>query len=595
MASDTVDKIKSSLSIVDVVTPYVKLTRAGKYWRGLSPFNKEKTPSFYVNVDRNSYYCFSSSQGGDMFSFIQAMEGVDFKGALKILAEKAGVEIVVDARASESRGKSDRLREMMARAEAYYTSLLTDQNSERGSTPERGSTSFGSSAYAYALERGLSEETILGWGLGEAPDAWRNLLEELQKKGYTEKELESAGLVKEADGKKGTWYDRFRNRLMFPIRDTAGRTVAFTGRALPAPARPAVGGRQGSQAGEEPAKYLNSPETDLYKKHEILFGMDKAKDAIRTRGFAILVEGQLDLLLLHQIGFTNTIALSGTALSKEHIALIKRYSDNLMFALDNDRAGLSATAKSALIALSHGMKVKAVAMPVGSDPADLCLQNPKEMTSKIAEAQNIIEFFLGIILTSAEDEHKRVLAVEKILMPLLRSIQSPMEREHFIGVVARGMGSTPDAVRGSLAHYAREQTQSPSVREEQKRATLVQATAIPEKEKRTSMLHAVVYTYPDSDLAKHVENEYSRINGAPFPDFVPDERWLFEAGLTYGQEPDIHAADDLLRMLEKIVLKEKLTQATMRLRLAEASGNKEELVTAISEYTDVEKALRTLG
>lgn len=569
MASDTVEKIKASLSIVDVVTPYVKLTRAGKYWRGLSPFNKEKTPSFYVNIDRNSYYCFSSSQGGDMFSFIQAMEGVDFKGALKILAEKAGVEIVYDARASENKEKNERLREVMARAEAYYTKLLTDT----------------SPAYAYALERGLTKETIRGWGLGVAPDAWRDLLEELQKNGFTDKELESAGLVKEADGKKGTWYDRFRNRLMFPIRDTAGRTVAFTGRALPST----------KGAPEDIAKYLNSPETELYKKHEILFGMDKAKDAIRTRGFAIVVEGQMDLLLLHQIGFTNTVALSGTALSKEHIALIKRYSDNLMFALDSDRAGLAATGKSALIALAQGMKVKAVAIPAGSDPADLAKDNPKEMTSKIADAQNIIEFFLAIIMKSAQDEHKRVLAVEKILMPLLKAVQSPMEREHFITVVARGMGSTPEAVRGSLTRYAREQTDAPGRGVEQTKEKATQTPKISERDQRSNMLHAIVYAYPDSDLAKYVENEYSRINGAPFPDLVPDERWLFEAGLTYGQDPGVTAADDLLRMFEKIVLKEKLTQATTGLRLAEASGNKEEIKQAMSEYTDVEKALRTLG
>lgn len=568
MASDTVEKIKSALSIVDVVAPYVKLARAGKYWRGLSPFTKEKTPSFYVNIERNSYYCFSSSQGGDMFSFIQAMEGVDFKGALKILAEKAGIEIVYDARASESKGKSERLREVMARAEAYYTSLLTD----------------GSAAFTYALERGLTKDTIRTWGLGVAPDSWRDVLEELQQKGFTDKELESAGLVKEADGKKGTWYDRFRNRLMFPIRDTAGRTVAFTGRALPS-----------AKAGEDPAKYLNSPETDLYKKHEILFGMDKAKDAIRTRGFAILVEGQMDLLLLHQIGFTNTIALSGTALSKEHVALIKRYSDNLMFALDSDRAGLAATQKSALIALSNGMKVKAVAMPEGKDPADISRENPKDMTQKIADAQNIIEFFLTIVMKSAGDEHARVLAVEKILMPLLRAIQSPMEREHFIGVVARAMGSTAEAVRGSLTKFAREDSGPTVSKTAQKVAINTAVPKVSEKEQRMGQLQAIVYAYPDSDLAKQVENEYSRINGAPFPDIVPDERWLFEAGLTYGQEPDVTSADDLLHMFEKIVLKEKLGLATTSLRLAEASGNKEEMQRAMGEYTDVEKALRTLG
>jgi DNA primase len=303
----------------------------------------------------------------------------------------------------------------------------------------------------------------------------------------------------------------------------------------------------------------------------------------------------MDLLLLHQIGFTNTIALSGTALSKEHVALIKRYSDNLMFALDSDRAGLAATGKSALIALAHGMKVKAVAMPAGSDPADLSRENPKEMTQKIADAQNIIEFFLTIIMKSAQDEHKRVLAVEKILMPLLRAIDSPMEREHFIGVVARAMGSTPEAVRGSLAKFTREEQSGGPAKNTQIPIQSTEQNSVTEKEQRIAQLQAVVHAYPDSALAKHVQNEYSRINGAPFPDIVPDERWLFEAGLTYGETPDSTSADDLLRLFEKIVLTEKLREATQSLRLAEASGNKEEMQRAMGEYTDVEKALRTLG
>lgn len=293
MASDTVQKIKERLSIVDVIAPYVKLTKAGKYYKGLSPFNKEKTPSFYVNTDRQSYFCFSSGQGGDMFTFVEKMEGLDFKGALKVLAEKAGVEIVYEKGAKDS-GKIDRLRDAVARAESFFTRSLSEE----------------SAAYQYALKRGLTKENIAHWGLGYAPDAWRGLLEELSAAGFSLQELQAAGLVKEADGKSGTWYDRFRNRLMFPIRDAAGRTVGFTGRALDP---------------DNEAKYLNSPETELYKKSEVLFGMDRAKDAIRTRGFAILVEGQFDLLMLHQIGFQNTIALSGTALTPFHLSLIKRY------------------------------------------------------------------------------------------------------------------------------------------------------------------------------------------------------------------------------------------------------------------------------
>ncbi|MBU2220358.1 hypothetical protein KKD81_00290 [Patescibacteria group bacterium] len=263
---DTVQKIKEKLSILEVVAPYVKLAKAGRNYKGLSPFTKEKTPSFYVNVERGTYYCFSSGQGGDQFEFVQKMEGVDFKGALKILAEKAGVEIVYSG-SKKDKGKEDRLYEAMSRAETLYSSLLDTKGS----------------AYAYALSRGLTAESIKDWNLGYAPEAWRTVLESLTASGFTTQELGAAGLIKEADEKKGTWYDRFRNRLVFPIRDTAGRTVAFTGRALDP---------------KDQAKYLNSPETDLYKKSEILFGMNKAKDAIRTRGFALLVDFKPRLIFI---------------------------------------------------------------------------------------------------------------------------------------------------------------------------------------------------------------------------------------------------------------------------------------------------------
>src|SRR3989344_285000 len=203
MAADTVEQIKAKLTITDVVGGYVKLTRSGRYHRGLSPFNKEKTPSFFVNIERGSYYCFSSSQGGDMFTFVEKMEGVDFKGALKLLAEKAGVELVYEKGSGADKGKLDRLREEIARAESFYGEALDPKGP----------------AYAYALSRGLNAESIKNWNLGLAPDSWRLLLEKLSADGFSTPGLIAAGLIKEADGKKGTWYDRFRNRLMFPIRD----------------------------------------------------------------------------------------------------------------------------------------------------------------------------------------------------------------------------------------------------------------------------------------------------------------------------------------------------------------------------------------
>ncbi|MES2995064.1 MAG: DNA primase [Patescibacteria group bacterium] len=563
MAADTVEQIKAKLTIVDVVGQYVKLTKSGRYHRGLSPFNKEKTPSFFVNIERGSYYCFSSSQGGDMFTFVEKMEGVDFKGALKLLAEKAGVELVYERGTGADKGKLDRLREALGRAEAFYAEQLIPKGA----------------AYEYALSRGLTPESIKTWNLGLAPDSWRVVLEKLTADGFTQNELLAAGLIKEADGKKGTWYDRFRNRLMFPIRDSAGRTVAFTGRALSA---------------DDQAKYLNSPETELYKKHEILFGMDKAKDAIRTRGFTILVEGQMDLLMLHQIGFQNTVALSGTALSKEHLALMKRYADNLMLALDADRAGLAASLKTATLALASGMRIKAVKMPLGKDPADLAKDTPQDFTRRVSEAKPIIEFFLETLASTEKDPHRLILEAERTVLPLLASIQSPMEREHFVGVAARMLGSSPDAIRNGLKRVDIAQPENAALRAPGAPAAVVQARA-KASERTILQIRAIIESYPDTALAERLKNEYSRIIGAGIPDEPVPERILFESGIAFGEAPEETAADDLTRTLERAVLSERLTDATMRLRLAESANDLEAIQIVATECKDLAARLSSFS
>ncbi|MBU6323141.1 MAG: DNA primase [Patescibacteria group bacterium] len=553
MATDTVQKIKDRLSIIDVVTPYVKLTKAGRYHKGLSPFNKEKTPSFFVSPDRGSYYCFSSGQGGDMFTFIEKMEGVDFKGALAILAEKAGVELVYERGADRS--KNDRLFEAVARAEQSFA---------RGLTPESG-------AYAYARSRGLTDATIRAWNLGVAPDAWRALLEEETGLGFSVPELVAAGLVKEADGKPGTFYDRFRNRLMFPIRDTAGRAVAFTGRAL--------------DAGNE-AKYLNSPETDLFKKSEVLFGMHAAKDAIRTRGFALLVEGQMDLLHAHQAGFANTVALSGTALSERHIALIMRYSENLMLALDADRAGITAAGKSAVLALRKGMRVKAVRLPKGQDPADVIGKDPEDFARRVRDAKPIVEFYLDTLVESEGDPHRLVLAAERLVLPLVRAMQSPMEREHFIGVIARRLGIAETGVRGALARLPEDAVPIGRAPE---------AAALPEADEDPAalMLAAAARAYPGTALEKHVKSEYARITGMPLDDAanIP-ERYLFEAEAVIGEAPEPASAADLVLRFERAYVRSLLKAAGKSIALSEAAGDANELAAATARWSELAKRVK---
>jgi DNA primase len=557
MAGDTVQEIKSKLTIQDVVAPYVKLKRAGRSLTGLCPFHKEKTPSFHVSLERGTFHCFGCGEGGDMFTFIEKVEGVDFKGAMKLLAEKAGVEIVYDPRSKERSDKLDRLREAVARAGQWYAAKLT-----------------GTEALAYAKKRGLTADSIKTWGLGYAPDEWRALLEHLSSEGFSVQELLAAGLVKEADGKPGTYYDRFRNRLMFPIRDSSGRIVAFTGRAL---------------AADEQAKYLNSPESELYHKSEILYGLDRAKDAIRTRGFVMLVEGQMDVIHAHQAGFENAVALSGTALTGKHVAIMKRYSENLMLVLDMDQAGLAATAKSAQLALAEGMRVKAARLEGGKDPADLIASGPdgaKEFARCVKEAKPVVEFFLTVLGERERDPHRLVALAERIVLPLIRAVQSPMEREHFVQGAARALGLSPEAVRETLGKA------KPAEAETSRTPRPAPAPQV----SRGDVLRAAMHAYPDSALAKRIEAEYNRITGVhPVSLEAPPESVLLIAEQMFGEEPSEGAADELLSAFEEAVVREAYQEEVRALRRAEAAGDAAAVARAQAGCAELSARLARLG
>ncbi|MFA6519860.1 MAG: DNA primase [Candidatus Paceibacterota bacterium] len=557
MAGDTVQQIKERLSIQDIISPYVKLRRAGRSLVGLCPFHKEKTGSFHVSTERGTWHCFGCGLGGDGFSFIEKVEGVDFKGALKILAEKAGIELTTYSSGErEDKSKKERLREAMNRASEWYAGKLAE-----------------SPAHAYAKQRKLTDETVRNWRIGYAPEAWRALLEALTAEGFTIEELLAAGLIKEADGKRGTYYDRFRNRLMFPIRDVAGRVVAFTGRAL---------------AADDQAKYLNSPETDLYHKSELLFGMDAAKDAIRTRGFAMLVEGQMDVLHAHQAGFQNAIALSGTALTERHLGLMKRYSENLMLILDADLAGFKATARSAALALTEGLRVKAARLPVGKDPADLISEDAKEFAQRIKDAKPIVEFFLAELSEKERDPHRLLRAAEGIVLPIIGAIPSPMEREHFMQSAARSLGLSVEAVRESLKRL-------PKLQEAQSGSTIQRATAPAKRaplDVRAEQLLAVVHAYPQTPLASRVKSEYARITEAELPPLIElPEPALFQAEQTFGEEPSEDAADELLHAFEQAVIREAYQEQVSNLRRAEAAGDAVAIANAQTACTKLSARL----
>ncbi len=405
----TVDSIKERLDIVEVVGSYLKLEKSGQNFKGKCPFHNEKTPSFFVSPTRQSFYCFGCGAKGDIFSIVEEMEGVDFKGALKLLAERAGVEI--EYTRGESKTEKDKLYNALEDASLFFESELEKK----------------SEALKYLESRGVSEESIKNWRLGFAPNEWRGLFSNLSALGYSKETLLRAGLVKLADkeDKEKTPYDVFRGRITFPIFDSSGKVIAFSGRALDKETEP---------------KYLNTPETVLFTKSEVLYGLDKAKDDIRKKNYAVLVEGQLDLVLSHQGGVKNTVASSGTAFTQEHLLRLKRLSPRIILAFDGDGAGEKAAEKSALLSLSLGMEVKIARLPFGSDPADLSKENPEEWKEVLRKATHAIEFVLNKIIETENDERKLGKAINLKVLPMITLLESSIERSHFVSLIAKQTG-----------------------------------------------------------------------------------------------------------------------------------------------------------
>ena len=412
---DVKDEIKEKLNIVDVVSQYVQLKPAGQNYIGLSPFSSEKSPSFYVSPERGLYYCFSTSQGGDIFTFVQKMEGLDFRGALKVLAEKAGVSL-----RPQDRGKMeerDILFSIMEEAARFFE-LKLQENVK---------------AQEYLKQRGLEDKTIKHFRIGFAPIGWRDVKEHLEAKGFTEFHIESVGLIKKTE--KGS-YDRFRSRIMFPISDSSGRIIAFSGRIFIEDPTKATEDQKNA------AKYLNSPDTILFNKSEVFFGLDKAKNSIKKYNFAILVEGQMDLVLLHQIGYTNTVAGSGTALTDKtvtqegllsHMGLLNRLTKNLLLAYDSDRAGVNAARKAARIAIALGIDTKVVEMPHGVDPADYVKENGKEGWSKILKnAISVIELLAKRIVAEENIPLKQNKRIRDEVLPEIAVMPSAIEQEYYL-------------------------------------------------------------------------------------------------------------------------------------------------------------------
>lgn len=559
--ADTVQQIKDRLSIVDVVSQYVKLERSGASVRARCPFHTEKTPSFFVSAERGTYHCFGCGVGGDLFSFVQAIEGLDFKGALKVLADKAGVELVYSRGEKEAKDERDHLFELLEAATIFYASRLT---------PE---------AVGYLKERGINETTIQLFRLGWAGNEWSELSDYLKTKSagggsssrgkFTDKELLEAGVSRKSEG-SASWRitDKFRNRIIFPIADSAGRVIGFSGRTF------------GSHASPEAPKYLNSPETPLFHKSRILYGFDKAKLPIRKHNCAVLVEGQMDLLASHQAGWGNTVAVSGTAFTPEHAALIRRMTDNLVIALDADEAGIKAAGRAARAALQGGLNVKVARLPDGLDPADLILRDGKEAWSAvIRDAKDIITFLLDVLEehTKGKDGFRR--GVETAILPFLVDVRSPIAREQYVREIANRLGVSETAVSGALDSVPSVPPPRAGVAQE-KRSPVAASRA---KQAFSILLWQVSLAKPTLDTIAFEEQLEDAIGREALEGLrkLPDgehEALRFSAEVLYAASQNIQReADALLRVLLEERLRGELAEVAENLKRAETAGDETEI------------------
>ncbi|QQS16179.1 MAG: DNA primase [Candidatus Moraniibacteriota bacterium] len=453
-----VEDIKARLSVKDVIGGYVQLTKAGVSWKGLCPFHNEKSPSFVVNEERASWHCFGCNKGGDIFSFVMEMDGLSFPEALALLAERAGVVLERRTRRFDPRRSSadfdggaasgsfegsegvakERMLRILDLSSKFFEKQLWDGAGKKIALP-------------YLQGRGLSDESIRMFRLGYALPGWRMLSDFLAGKGFSLLEIETAGmmirkqqtgnsdavvlqggLARNASRSDMSGYDRFRDRVTFPILDTSGRVLGFSARVLPGADDPPAGGS---------AKYINTPETPVYHKSRALYGIFPSRQALRSEGFALLVEGNMDVIAMHQAGFSNTMAVSGTALTDEQLRLIKRYTDTLRLFFDMDSAGQKAARKSAEMAISLGFSVSIISLPSGKDAAEMAKENIDALREAVSHPKPAPEYFLEAALVTYDAksaEGKRRIADD--FLGLVSLVPQRIEQMHWAHVLADRIG-----------------------------------------------------------------------------------------------------------------------------------------------------------
>jgi DNA primase len=569
---DAKDEVKQKLSVEEVIGDYLELRRAGRNFKSISPFTAEKTASFMVSPEKQIWHDFSSNKGGDIFSFIMEVEGVDFREALEILARKANVDLSLFQKGDGSAAKlRKRLLEAHVQAVKFYHLCLSRK-------PE---------ALSYIKEnRKFSTQTIRQWQLGYSPDDGKSLYLFLKKRGFSETELSKAGLItKRRDG----WGDMFRGRIMIPLADGQGNVVGFTARLL--------------KDDKNAPKYFNTPQTLIYDKGRQVFGLHHAKEAIRKADAAILVEGNLDVIASHQIGVANVVAAAGTAMTADHLRSLSRLTPNIRLAFDADKAGVNATERAIPIAQSVGVDLKVITLPGGvKDPDELIQTDPKTWQEIVEKADDAVTWTLakyGKQYDKTTAEGKRQLSNKAL--EVIRNLQDPVEREHHL----KQLAATLDTSISALFEKLQQQTGRKSV----KKSTKVEPVEPDNLAYQDDFLALNSY-YPD------VRDSLKLITKA---DLIGDHRQqLFELLTSIpphqrltGTEENLHSNQDYVKILtltveenyasfspadimaETMALARRIKQKqetkkrvnlTEEIRAAEERGDDEEVARLLSAY-----------
>ena len=564
--SSPIEEIKARLDIVDVIKDYIKVQKAGANYRAVCPFHSEKTPSFFISPSKQIWRCFGCGEGSSMFDFIMKMEGIEFGDALRILAKRAGIELKPER--PELKSEREKLYQICELSTVFFEKQL-------------GYGSLGKKAKEYLLSRTINEKSIKERRLGWAPDTWQGLLDFLISRGYNKEDIEKTGLVLKSE--KGKYYDRFRGRIIFPVFDSQYQVIGFGGRIL--------------KKDEKQAKYLNTSNTLLYDKGRVLYGLDQAKVEIRKEDFVILVEGYIDVILAHQMKLKNVVSTSGTALTPSQLNILKRYTDNLFLAFDMDFAGDAATKRAIDLAQTQKFNLKIIKIPEGNDPADLMSKSTEAFEKAIKEALSVFDFYFEDAFSKFDEkEPEGRKKISEYLLPIIKRINNKIEQFSWVQKLANKLKVKEEVVEEELRKIKTESgiqdKEDVKIKKEDKRTR---------KELLEERLLILIFqNKKNKDFIEEKDRERLFLKTRTILESLDDQESLslelkdFYSHITMKAEVEEIKEKDIvsevkfcLNEIKNICLKDDIFEVSIKLKKAEAEGDKEEIARLLKKCSQL--------